>query len=624
MTRSARGGQHDTHAGSHLVVYLVRHGRTALNADGALRGRLDPDLDEVGHSEVHALAEAFREVPISRIFSSPLLRARRTAEAIATMTGLDVEIADAWTDRDYGPWSGHSAEEVRARFGSIDAAPGVEERAHFEARVLEAARQLAASAAPGSVTVVVSHDAVLRTVLARLVADLPDGPDTLEQSTACWNRLEVSGGSWRATEINAPPGTAPEGDGGEASKTAPASPSKRGWLSRGVASVGLTSFLSDSGHEITTAVLPSFLTAVLHGSAASLGVIEGVSDALTGVTKLVGGPLSNDARRRARLATCGYLGTAAATGAIGLAATIWQAGMLRAAAWSSRGLRSPARDSLLASLADDRSYGRAFGLERAGDNLGAVVGPLLAAGLVTWVGIRYALYFAFVPGLLAAFAIAVAARESRRRGEPVGGRVRLQFRGLRDAGVVRAMLPIGAFEFGNVATTILILRATQLLHVGGRPLAAATTLAILIYAGHNAFGAVLAYGGGHWIDRAGPRVVFAAGAALYVLAYAGFSIGPHSWWGLLIAFILAGSGIGLSETAESVLVARSLPDRQRGSGFGLLGGVQAAGDLVSTVVVGVLYATVSPMAGFAYAAAWMVLCLIATFGSRLMVPRPAN
>jgi MFS family permease len=380
-----------------------------------------------------------------------------------------------------------------------------------------------------------------------------------------------------------------------------------GWLTAGVGSIGGASFLSDSGHEIATALLPSFLTSVLHGSAASLGIIEGVSDALTGVMKLVGGPLANDPDRRRRLAVGGYLGTAAATGAIGLAATVWQAGALRAFAWMSRGIRSPARDSLLASLAPPSAYGRAFGLERAGDNLGAVAGPLLAAGLVGWIGIRPAIWCAAIPGALAAIAILVAARQARRL--PRGDRTSLRFdlAGMRRAGLTRVVVPIVFFEFGNTATTLLILRATQLLHEGNRSLVAATSLAIVIYAGHNAFAAAAAFAGGHWIDRAGPRLVFGIGAGLYVLAYGGFAVGPHSWALLLAAFALAGSGIGLSETSESALVAGAVPDHLRGSGFGALGGIQSAGDVVSSVSVGILYATVSPGAAFAYAAGWMAL-----------------
>ena len=95
--------------------------------------------------------------------------------------------------------------------------------------------------------------------------------------------------------------------------------------------------------------------------------------------------------------------------------------------------------------------------------------------------------------------------------------------------MLRPLLPIAAFELGNVATSLLILRAASLLHHGGRSATAATSLAVLIYAGHNLFGAVVADGGGHWLDRAGPRVVFASSAAVYVAAYGLFALPYHSW-----------------------------------------------------------------------------------------------
>jgi len=387
---------------------------------------------------------------------------------------------------------------------------------------------------------------------------------------------------------------------------------KKQWLTAGVGSIGLASFFSDSGHEIVTSLLPSFLTSVLHASAGVLGLIEGLSDALTGVMKLVGGPLANDEKIRGKLASGGYFGTAIATAAIGLATTVWQAGVLRAIAWVSRGLRSPARDAMLASLADKENYGKAYGVERAGDNLGAVVGPLLAALLVGWVGVRHAIYFSIIPGFLAAFAITFAAKEVKRHGEPIKRKIKFEFNSLKEAGLLKPLLPIAFFEMGNIATTLLILRATQLLHSDGRSLTAAASLAIIIYAAHNAFASIVAIAGGHWVDKAGPKVVFGTGAFIYILAYLGFAASFHSWVWLLGAFILAGTAIGLSETAESSLVARILPDHLRGSGFGILGGIQSFGDFASTAVVGLLYATVSPTAGFIYAAVWMVLSVIAS------------
>jgi len=172
------------------------------------------------------------------------------------------------------------------------------------------------------------------------------------------------------------------------------------------------------------------------------------------------------------------------------------------------------------------------------------------------------------------------------------------------------MVPIAAFELGNVASTLLILRATQLLAAGQRSYAAAASLAILVYAAHNAFASAVALGGGHLVDRIGPRRVFAAGAILYCIAYAGFAVEWHDWPPLLLAFVLAGSGIGLAETSESALVAGALPDHLRGSGFGMLGGVQALGDLLSSSIAGLLYALISPAIAFAYAAVWMLLSVI--------------
>lgn len=414
---------------------------------------------------------------------------------------------------------------------------------------------------------------------------------------------------------------------GEAARPSPAPTERRPpWVSPEVASVGAASFFSDAGHEIATAVLPSFLTGVLRGSAGTLGLIEGLSDALLGVAKLVGGPLANQPARRVQLARGGYLLTAVFTAAIGLATTVWQAGVLRAAAWVARGVRTPARDAMLAGLAPPDAYGRAFGVERAGDNLGAVVGPLLAAILVATVGIRTSFFFALVPGALAAVSISVAAARARRMTTAVRvrARARLEIGSLRRAGLLRPLLPVALFELGNITTTLLILRATQLLQHGGRSPTAAASLAILLYAGHNLTASIVALVGGSWIDRWGPRPVFAAGAAAYVLAYGGFAFPTHHWLALAGCFCLAGAGIGLAETAESTLVAQLLPDRLRGSGFGLLGGLQSAGDFLSSTIVGLLYVAATPTLGFAYAAAWMVLAVTATVWLRDREPRVAR
>lgn len=403
------------------------------------------------------------------------------------------------------------------------------------------------------------------------------------------------------------------------------SPAGGRWLSSGVLGVGSASLFSDTGHELVTSILPTFLTSTLHAGPGALGAIEGVSDALTGVCKLAGGPLANDPKRRAKLASSGYLGTAVATAAIGLATAVWQVAILRALAWVSRGIRSPARDMLLTSLTSRDTYGRAFGVERAGDNAGAIIGPLAASALVAALGVRHAILLAIVPGVLAAVAITVAAREARRTVTAPDARrtLSLNLGELRRAGLGRVLTPVALFELGNVATTLLILRGTDLLHTGsghGRDITAATSLAILLYAAHNAAATVASLGGGQLADRLNPRLVFAAGASVYVAGYLLFAIGPHAWPGLLVAFLASGLGIGFAETAESTVVARGLPERLRSNGFGVLGLTQAFGDLGSTVVAGLLWSLVSPTVAFAYAAAWMAASVLTS--SMLRSSRP--
>jgi MFS family permease len=390
---------------------------------------------------------------------------------------------------------------------------------------------------------------------------------------------------------------------------------KPGWLNRGVGSIGAASFLSDAGYEITTSVLPSFVTHTLRGSAGALGLIEGISDGLAGVAKLIGGSAANDEKRRGTLAAGGYAVTAVATGAVGLAGAVWQAGILRSLAWVARGARGPARNALLASLAPQDAYGRAFGFERSMDHLGAVVGPLLGAALVASVGIRSTLYLAAIPGFFAAAAIVVAAREARGRAAPIRRRVHLELAALREAGILRALAPVTLFELGNAAPTLLILRATGLLHPG-RSVSNAAAVAVLLYAAHNFAGSLFAFPGGHGIDRRGARPVFATGVLLFGVAYLGFALHTHAWPLLLLFFVLAGGAMGLAETAESALVARLLPDELRGSGFGLLGAVESLGDFASSAAVGLIWSLVSPTVAFLAASAWMALSLVATLAVR--------
>lgn len=166
-----------------------------------------------------------------------------------------------------------------------------------------------------------------------------------------------------------------------------------------------------------------------------------------------------------------------------------------------------------------------------------------------------------------------------------------------------------AFEVGNVAATLLILRATDLL-TPGRGVDAATRIAIALYVVYNIAATVASFPAGGFSDRLGrrgPLLVTAAGVAAFLGAYVLFAMSGPVIVALGVAFALAGVGIGCAETAEHAAVAAFAPEDIRGSAFGLLATVQAGGNVAASVVAGVLYTFASPAVTFGYLAVWMVI-----------------
>jgi broad specificity phosphatase PhoE len=191
-------------SGAVTTVYLIRHGRTDLNARGLLRGRIDPPLDEVGRAEADRLAALFAATMLDVVLTSPLQRAVQTATPLAASTNAPLEPVAAFVDRDYGPWNGRPRAEVERRYGSLDHASGVEAQLAVERRVL-AGLQAAADQHAGRAVAIVAHEAVNRALLARVGGRLGD-PELVPQRTGCWNRLRQAGGRWRVLVIDALPG----------------------------------------------------------------------------------------------------------------------------------------------------------------------------------------------------------------------------------------------------------------------------------------------------------------------------------------------------------------------------------------------------------------------------------
>ncbi len=378
-------------------------------------------------------------------------------------------------------------------------------------------------------------------------------------------------------------------------------PQNKSWLNRTVLGVGVTSLFSDWSHETATAVLPAFLASIGAGPG-WLGAIEGIADGLSSFSKLAAGHYTDRLKHRKPLAVFGYAFTALATASFAFATHAYHVLIGRAAAWFGRGVRSPARKALLAADVPPYAYGRAFGLERLMDTVGAIAGPLTALWLLEKTGHSFQKVFLWtlLPGLIAVASFWLLVRE-----RPIDARPQQSFLGgLRNLPFPfrRLLLGVGVFGAGDFSHSMLILYASRML-APGHGLARAASLAVALYTLHNVFYAGSAYASGWLSDRVPQRkVVLASGYALAGVTAILLCTATHSLWLLAVIFVLGGLYIGTEEALEDSLAAELVPKEQHGMAFGTLAAVNAVGDFVSSLLVGFLWSAFSVQAAFAASA----------------------
>ncbi|HEX3817881.1 MAG TPA: MFS transporter, partial [Chthoniobacterales bacterium] len=368
----------------------------------------------------------------------------------------------------------------------------------------------------------------------------------------------------------------------------------RRWLNRSILGIGLASLFSDAGHEMATAAMPVLL-ASFGASSALLGLIEGVADGASSFAKLFSGLYSDRLQRRKPLAVTGYFVTASAMASFALATQWWHVLVGRTAGWIGRGARSPVRNVLLTEATTPATYGRAFGLERAMDSAGAIVGPALALAFLGLVGLRSIFLLTLIPGLMAALVIGFLVVE-KPHAEPARATFWQSLHSLPNE-FRRYLIGVSIAGIGDFSKALLILWATQAWSARFG-VARAASLAMLFYIGYNVVYTISCYVSGMLADRFPKNRVLASGYAVAVIPAAALMFPGDSLGKFAIAFAGAGLYMGVWETLENSTAATMLPGAVRGLGFGVLATVNGIGDFVSSAAVGALW-VISPVLAMA-------------------------
>ncbi|WP_257384853.1 MFS transporter [Tahibacter caeni] len=371
-------------------------------------------------------------------------------------------------------------------------------------------------------------------------------------------------------------------------------------LPRTVWLLGLISFANDAASDMIYPLVPLYLAGVLMAGPKALGLIEGLAEAFGSVLKLFAGVLADRLRRMRGWVIAGYALSGLVRPLIAVS-TSWL-GVLacRFGDRVGKGLRAAPRDALLTLSIAPGQRGLAFGLHRAMDNLGAVVGPLIAAGLLgLGFGLRDVFFWAIVPAVLVVV-LTLFVREPERaelKARPFRWDLSDQPRALR-----RYLFVLALFTLGNSSNMFLLLRARDLgLAEAQVPLIWALVCGVAALAGPPL--SALS-------DRVDRRRLIVVGWTVYAVFYLAFGLLPARPWLLWPMFAGYGLFLAATEGAEKALVADLVPGEQAGTAFGWYNLVTGVLLLPASLLFGWLWSDVAPLAAFAFGSACAVLAAV--------------
>lgn len=394
---------------------------------------------------------------------------------------------------------------------------------------------------------------------------------------------------------------------------------------RNVHIFGATSFLNDTASEMAYWILPAFLTTIGAGPA-TLGIIEGIAESVASFAKLFSGIWTDRIRRRKPLVVGGYVVANAVKPLLAVVAAPWQVLGIRLADRLAKGVRGAPRDVMLSESVPLERVGAAFGLLQAMDSAGAILGPLLAIGIMAsaWgvsMGPRAVFLAAGIPGLICILVVAFGLRETAhkpatKKGPLFGETAQLP------AAFLYVLAAITLFSIGNSSDMFLVLRAQSI----GIPTSHAPLLGLVF----NITYTFASWPAGRVSDRAASAAGFslwrygtaAAGLFIFALVYATFAQAP-SRLVLYVAMAFYGFYYALTQPVLKAIVVDTVPRETRGRAFGIYYFVTSVAALLASVITGEVWKSFGAQVPFLISAALALIAAIMLVSTPRLFKKPA-
>ncbi|SFM15474.1 MFS transporter [Pelosinus propionicus] len=375
------------------------------------------------------------------------------------------------------------------------------------------------------------------------------------------------------------------------------------FIASNIVILGFVSFFTDISTEMIYPILPLYLTSVMGVSPAIIGVIEGIAESLASILKLFSGMIADKYNNKRQLAFIGYIASFFNKVIILLSVTWGGVLLARIVDRFGKGIRTAPRDALVAEAAENGSFGKAYGLHKAFDMMGASIGILLAFFLMGFSdesSFRNIFIISMIPALIGPLCIFFV-RDEKKQSAPK--KLDFKWKSL-DRRLKLFLIIIFIFTLGNSSNSFILLRAY---HAGF-----SEREAILLYFIFNIVASALSYPIGNLSDKVGHKYTLCAGYFLYAVVYLGIGLlsSNSAFWGL---FAIYGVYTALTAGGERALIAETAPPHLKGSALGLHSAIVGIGLLPASLIAGFLWDAVGQAAPFVLGGCLALFASIAVF-----------